>query len=290
MALWSQVAVMTNDISQTTHMARLIDAENATLQQNSALLGEESLRHCQLIEDAFDFLFQTFEGLTADFVQVVLLQFIAGSKLQVATGFLQLLRGQYSDSRSNVRKAIENALFAINLFERPESAEKWAMSSRSNQTWKKYLDDFKIMRMLKIDTYKTLSPTECSLVEFLIDRYELCCLNIHATILSNGERLSLKSPDGSRTGTWTYLVDFYDEVKTPSRFWFDANTYLHILLAYEMCIRRAIPNFDKTGWEKLFDELTQNHTRLLELRFPEKPEKEDSKEIRGFWQSPKRSD
>lgn len=278
---------MTAEIS--TDLLNLVSAEAQRFEHNKLLIGDESVQHLQLIEDAYSFIINGFAGSKVNEVQAVLLQFMAGSKMQLATGFLTLLRGQGADSDSYVRKAIEQLLFGVNLFERPLAAEKWLSSVRTTETFKEYRDEFNIMDMLHISTYEALNDFEQKIVECLIDRYEMCCLSVHATPLAQGKKLSTTSPNGE-LGIWMHLVDGQDDKRLLSKFWFDADSHAQILMLYAELVERCFEHFKQDEWAGIIDRLVENHLRLLKVLNPECQNDKSEVSLQACWRLPKKSD
>jgi len=146
--------------------------------------------------------------------KLALMQFIMGSLMAFGNSIKCLLRGQSTDGHSHIRKAVEFALFALNIFEYNGTAKKWLDCGNSKADWKDYRDSFKIMTMLNPNTYLTLNDHEKEVLDGLLQAYARCCVPLHATHLSITSKLKLLSSTSGYGAEFGYVDNLSsDEVR-----------------------------------------------------------------------------
>ena len=186
--------------------------------------------------------------------QAMLLQSVISCKKHLLNGFIELLRGQSSDSFDNLRKALEYTLFVAHAFESSGAALKWLMGAYGQQAFEDYRSEFKIMKMLEVKRYKVLVGAETKLIENVIQDYEKACIWVHATVISGGPTQEAKDGPQGLAFLDTY-VDV-DQSKLEDTFLWELRAHQNILeLLYLLLKRTGIDVSEVNTWENTINTL-----------------------------------
>lgn len=169
--------------------------------------------------------------------QAMLLQAAISCKKHLLNGFIELLRGQSSDSFDNLRKAIEYTLFAAHAFEAPGAALKWLMGAGGLSEFEAYRSEYKIMKMLDPKKYKVLLGEELKLIEHAIEDYEKACIWVHATVISGGP--VREDRDGSSGLAFLDCYIDVDQTKLEDIFLWELRAHQNVLEILYALLKRS---------------------------------------------------
>ena len=230
------------------------------------LLGSD-ITLIQEMVDGYEFLLQQGQKLNVTSLsaeQMVLMQFLSGERAELSAGVLSLFRGHSSDSLSCTRRALEFALFSLNLFEREGAALAWLEANKSIEHYKNYREHFNIMEMLHLHLYENIDEYDRPIVEGIIRRYETCCTQVHATLLSMSESIEIRRKDDNNVDLVFHHVDRNHGLLTIRKLIWLLDTHLGILNISAKLFAKIVEEFDYNGWTSVISALTATHGKVKE--------------------------